>query len=68
MVQGMTNGELNRMLGEWIQTHGDCFTVTRDGYYRRLEFVDDRSAVLFLLTFKPNRDHWWRNAVIESQI
>jgi hypothetical protein len=65
MVQGMTNGELFRMLGEWKHQYGNCFTVTSDGYYRTLEFTNDRDATLFILTFKPKRDHWWANAKIE---
>lgn len=66
MVQGMTNSELYRMLGEWKQKYGDCFTVSQDGYYRTLEFDNDRDAVLFIQTFKPKREHWWHNAKIEK--
>lgn len=65
MVQGMTNAELFRMLGDWKKKYGDSFTVTNDGLYRTLEFKNDRDATLFILTFKPTRDHWWRNARIE---
>lgn len=65
MVQGMTNGELYRMLADWKKQHGDSFTVTQNGYFRTLEFADERDFVFFILTFKPKRDHWWANAKIE---
>jgi hypothetical protein len=67
MVQGMTNGELFRMLGEWQRSYGDCFTVTREGYYRTLEFNTKENFNLFVRTFRPLREHWWKNAKIEER-
>ena len=65
MVQGMTNAELKRMLAEWTDRYGLCYHFSADGYYRTLEFDDDRNAILFIQTFKPKREHWWTNAKIE---
>ena len=65
MVQVMTNSELYRMLGEWNNQHGLCYKLTAEGYYRTLEFDSERDFVLFVQTFKPAHEHWWRNAKIE---
>lgn len=66
MVQGMTNGELFRMLGEWKNNYTNCFTVRANGYQRILEFDNKTNFNLFKRTFRPLREHWWRNAEIKE--
>lgn len=63
MVQGMASAELKREVDLWEQTHGTRHIrcQTRHGYYWYIEFNCVRSLVLFLLTFRPQRDHWLRN-------
>jgi len=61
----MTNSEFKQLLAEWNNQHGLCYKLTADGYYRTLEFDNERDFVLFVQTFKPNHEHWWRNARIE---
>ena len=65
MVQGMTNSEFKQLLAEWTGQHGLCYELTAEGYYRALEFHTERDFVLFVQTFKPKHEHWWRNAKIE---
>ena len=66
MVQGITNGEFKRLLEQWTKAHGQTYTLTSEGYLRKLTFDSDADAIRFMLTFKPQADHWWRNARIEQ--
>lgn len=65
MVQGMANGELHKHLAYWKAHHQDSFVITRDGYNVTCDFADERDAIVFILTFKPDKDYWWANARIE---
>ena len=65
MVQGMTNGEFYRMTGWWKEKYENCFTITHEGLLRHCDFTDKDKFQLFLDTFKPQREHWWRNAIID---
>ena len=61
----MTNSEFKQLLAEWTSQYGLCYELTAEGYYRTLEFHTERDFVLFVQTFKPSHEHWWRNAKIE---
>ena len=67
MVQGMASAELKKELTAWQDRHGldHIHSSTKQGWYWHVEFVDDRSLVLFLTTFKPQRDHWLSNMRVE---
>lgn len=66
MVQGMTNGEFYRMVHWWKNEYGDYFNISQDGLLRHCDFSDKEQFQLFLNTFKPQREHWWKNATIQS--
>ena len=66
LVQGMCQGELSKMLNEWKMIHGDCFILKSIGYLRLIEFNNEDDFNLFLQTFRPQSEHWWRNAKIEK--
>lgn len=64
IVQGICYAEINKSLTQWATDHGECFTVTNNGYYRTLHFTNKSKFSLLLKTFRPEREHWWQNAKI----
>ena len=66
LVQGLAYGELNHLLKEWKEQNGDCYTTLNIGYYRILDFKTKKAFRIFLKTFRPKREHWWKNAKIND--
>ncbi len=66
IVQGMAYAELNHLLKEWKEQHGDCYSTLNIRYHRILDFKTKKAFLLFLKTFRPNREHWWLNAKIND--
>lgn len=64
IVQGMASAELKSELASWEEQYSNTHIlgIDRMGWYWSVEFTSTRSLVLFLTTFKPKRDHWWRHA------
>ena len=67
MVQGMASAEIKREILAWEELHGkEHISVhIKQGWYWAVEFSSNRSLVLFLTTFKPERSHWQTNMRVE---
>ena len=68
MVQGMASAEIRKEILAWEAVHGSEHITThiKQGWYWAVEFSTARSFILFLSTFKPERDYWLRNMSIEK--
>lgn len=60
------NAELYKTTGKWKKEHGERFTISQHDRLRILEFSNKEDFELFKSTYKPKRDHWWQNAIIEE--
>ena len=67
MVQGMASAEIKKEILAWEDRYGldHIHTSSKQGWYWHVEFAEQRSLVLFLLTFKPSRDHRLTNMRVE---
>lgn len=64
-AQGYANGQFYRMIHWWMEHYENCFTVTKEGLKRHCDFTDKVKFQLFLDTFRPQQEYWWKTAIID---